>query len=411
MAAGASTTRRVLVAFDKFKGALTAREACDTAAGVLRRHRPDWEVDCAPLSDGGDGFCRILTDEAHGSFEPVLASGPLFHGAQPTRHVQAELGFVDVARLPLGARQRLRLHETAPARLAIVEMASVNGLSTISKEQRDVWCASSYGTGELLRVASQRGAQAVLLGVGGSATSDLGLGALCALGLRFETAAGVELRPPLPALWPRVARVRGEVASELLPLRIACDVHNPLLGPNGAASVYGPQKGLKAEDWPRFDREALRMAELVCGQLGLELALTEVPGSGAAGGIAFGLMAAAHARLVPGFPLVSDWLDLDARLARANCVLTGEGRFDASSWAGKGPGALVESASRLGRRCVVFAGSVATEPPAAECQVIAISPAALPLDAALVDTQRNLARAVESWLDGVDLRSGGVEVN
>src|SRR5688572_23743369 len=146
--------------------------------------------------------------------------------------------------LPRGARQRLRLNDNL-SRLAIVEMASVNGLSTLSTEQRDVWHASSYGTGELLLAAGQQGAQAVLLGVGGSATSDLGLGALCALGLRFETASGVELRPPLPALWPRVTRLRGALASELPPLRIACDVNNPLLGPNGAASVYGPQKGLK----------------------------------------------------------------------------------------------------------------------------------------------------------------------
>jgi glycerate kinase len=397
----ASTTRRVLIAFDKFKGALTAREACDTAAEVIRQQHPDWQLDCAPLSDGGDGFCRILTEAAHGNSEPVLASGPLFEGTEPTRHVQAEIGLVDVARLPRGARQLLRLNDDA-VRLAIVEMASVNGLSTIATERRDVWCASSYGTGELLHAASQRGAQAVLLGVGGSATSDLGLGALCALGLRFETAAGMELRPPVPAHWPRVARVRGALGSELLPLRIACDVNNPLLGPNGAASVYGPQKGMKAEDWPRFDREALRMAELLCEQLGLELALTQVPGSGAAGGIAFGLMAAARAELVAGFPLVSHWLDLDARLAQADCVLTGEGRFDASSWAGKGPGALAESASRLGRRCVVFAGSVATEPREPGCEVMAISPPDLPLHAALGNTQQNLARAVESWLDGVD---------
>ena len=403
MAAATSTPRRILIAFDKLKGALTAREACDTAADVLRQHRPSWELDCAPLTDGGDGFCRILTAAAHGRFEQVLASGPLFEGTRPTRHVQAELGFVDIARLPLGARQRLRLSERDTARLAIVEMASVNGLSTLSMEQRDVWCASSYGTGELLRVASQSDAQALLLGVGGSATSDLGLGALCALGLRFETAYGAELRPPLPALWPRVTRVRGALASELLPLRIACDVNNPLLGPNGAASVYGPQKGLKAEDWRRFDREALRMAELLCEHFGVDLALADLPGSGAAGGIAFGLVAAAHAELVPGFPLVSDWLDLEARLARADCVLTGEGRFDASSWSGKGPGALARGASRLGRPCVVFAGSVTAEPHAGECRAIAISPPELPLDAALASTRQNLALAVKRWLEEVEL--------
>jgi glycerate kinase len=276
--------RRILIAFDKFKGALSAAAACEVVAEVLRRCRPNWQLDCAPLSDGGDGFCHILGDAARGSFERVAASGPLFDDAGSAPRVSAEIARVELARLSPAARQRLALGAAAPERLAIVEMASVNGLSLIPEPQRDVWRASSYGTGELLLAASRLPVAAVLLGVGGSATSDLGLGALCALGLRFEDAAGVELRPPLPALWSRIQRVRGAVSSELLPILIACDVKNPLLGPSGAAAVYGPQKGLKPEDLFGHEREAARLARLLCQALGVDAALTDTPGAGAAGG-------------------------------------------------------------------------------------------------------------------------------
>src|SRR5690606_9148300 len=130
-------------------------------------------------------------------------------------------------------------------------------------------------------------------------------------------------------------------------------------GPRGAAAIYGPQKGLARPDIARFDAGAARMAALLCGQLAVDPAIADVPGAGAAGGIGFALMAAAGARLVPGFELVADVLALDERLRRADCVITGEGRFDASSLMGKGPGALVMRARRLGRRCAVFAGAIA----------------------------------------------------
>jgi glycerate kinase len=308
---------------------------------------------------------------------------------------------VELARLSLAVRQRLALGSSVPTSLAIVEMASVNGLSLLSTPQPDVRRASSYGTGELLLAASRLPVAAVLLGVGGSATSDLGLGALCALGLRFEDAAGLELRPPLPADWSRIARVRGVVSSALRPILIACDVTNPLLGPSGAAAVYGPQKGLKPEDLPGHEREAARLARLVCQALGVDVALSETPGAGAAGGIAFGLLAAARARLLPGFELVSEWLDLDERLARAAIVITGEGRFDASSWAGKGPGAIIEKARRLGVPSVLFAGAVSAAANAPDFSAIAISPPDMPISQALARTSEQLARAVERWLDGI----------
>ncbi len=391
---------RVLIAFDKFKGALSAPEACQHAAAVLRRARPSWQLDLAPLADGGDGFCSILTEAAGGVRTEQRASGALFSGSVPARWQLAPIGWVELARLPAAARTRLALPPSA-ARLAILEMAAINGLAQVPAEQRDVWRASTRGTGELLAAAAAQGADALLLGVGGSATSDLGLGALSALGLRCESAGG-EALTPLPESWPQIARVAGKVRA-LPPLRIACDVRNPLLGPQGAAAIYGPQKGLGAAELCRFEAQAERLARLLCAHAGADPARIQEPGAGAAGGIAFGLAVAAGARLVAGFPLVAEWLDLERRRAQADWVLTGEGCFDATSLAGKGPGALLHGA---GARCAVFAGSVALS--AAEraslpggTPLIAISPAGQPLEQALPATARQLERALEQWLDRV----------
>ena len=182
--------------------------------------------------------------------------------------------------------------------------------------------------------------------------------------------------------------------ADLPPLRIACDVANPLLGPNGAAAIYGPQKGLRPADLRRLDNEAARLALLLCTHSAKPDALMDVPGAGAAGGISFGLMAAASAQLISGFDLVSAWLDLDSRLAAADLVLTGEGRFDASSLSGKGPGALAARAAALGKPVHVFAGAI-TAAPVPGLALHAITPPGTPLPAALRAAATNLTATVD----------------
>jgi glycerate 2-kinase len=392
---------RVLIALDKFKGALGAPEACAVVADVLRSERPGWELDLAPLADGGDGFCRILTAAAGGVLESVPASGTLFSEAGPLERKAVEIGWVELARLPARARALLEFGRSA-GRLAIIELAACNGLAQLPPAERDVWRSSTRGTGELIQSAALAGADALLLGIGGSATSDLGLGALSALGLRFENRAGVALDPPLPCAWPEVVSIRGR-ALGLPPLRIACDVQNPLFGPKGAAAVYGPQKGLSREQLPRFEAEAQRLARLLCEHAGQTVELLQAPGAGAAGGIAFGLAAAAGARWVAGFELVEEWLELAERIGRADLVISGEGRFDATSLAGKGPGALARSAARAGRPCAIFAGAVELADSVRQAlpsrlELLAISPTKLPLEPLLAATSANLARTVRSWL-------------
>ena len=388
---------RVLLAFDKFKDSLTAPAACEAAARALRATHPAWSLDLCPLADGGEGFCEILTRAAGGVVESHTVTGP--RGA-PTA---ATLGFVALEKIPAAARALLGIEnpkskiQNSAARVAIIEMASASGLALLAQDHRDPWQTSTTGTGELMRLAGARGVAAILLGVGGSATHDLGLGALAALGLKFEDCGGSAIVPPIPALWPGVVRVSGAVPP-LPPVRIACDVNNPLTGPRGAAATYGPQKGLRAADLTRRDSESARLAPLLCAHSGKPAALMDTPGAGAAGGISFGLMVAAGAHLVPGTDLVSAWLDVEAKLAAADLVITGEGRFDDSSLQGKGPGAIAARALALGKKVHVFAGRATVAHPPANLALHSITPVGVPLDRALRETAEFLEKSVRQYL-------------
>jgi glycerate kinase len=372
---------RVLLAFDKFKDALSATDACAVAARALRAKHPAWQLDLCPLTDGGEGFCETLCRGPEARVESVRVHGPREDA------VSAPVGFVAAHALPAAARQRLAPNGT----LAVAGLASASGYELLPAAQRDPWHTTTYGTGELLAFATQAKADAILLGVGGSATNDLGLGALAALGFRFLDAAGAAIAVPTPAIWERITRIDRAAALTLPPIRIACDVTNPLLGPRGATATFGPQKGLRPEDLPRLEAQAARLAALLCTACGRPLTLADTPGTGAAGGMPFGLVVAYGAKLVPGFDLVSDWLNLPARLAAADLILTGEGRFDATSLGGKGPGSLVTQARHLGKTAHVFAGSLGLP---ADDHLHAITPAGLPLGEALPRTAEFLAAAV-----------------
>lgn len=381
---------RVLVALDKFKEALSAPAACAAAASGLRERHPDWELDLCPLADGGDGFVAALVGEKSSALRVASVAGPLGDKAEAT------WALVPEDKIPAAARDRLR-----PPRgsLAVIEMATCSGLALVAPGRRDVLRATSRGVGELLRAAALAGAGGVLLGVGGSATNDLGLGALSALGW---TALDADGRPvdPVPAAWPRIARLAPPPADapRTPPIWIACDVANPLCGPDGATFTYGPQKGLAAADAPRLDAEMRRLADLLAKAAGVDAAIRDTPGAGAAGGIAGGLMAAAGARLVGGFELVADWLDIEARVRRADLVVTGEGAFDATSLRGKGPGAIARLALAMKKTAMVFAGRIEAVSPPAGLSLLRITPDGMPRAEALAATARLLAEAARRTL-------------
>jgi glycerate kinase len=383
---------RVLVAFDKFKDSIAAARACSVAAEAVASARGGWVLDECPLCDGGEGFAEILTRGAEGTLRRIDVTGP--RGAP----VSASFGIVSADRIPDAARSMLGAAAAPGASVAVMEMAAASGLALLAPEMRDLRRASSLGTGQMLVAAASTGVRALLLGVGGSATHDLGLGALAALGIRYAGAGGGAIESLVPADWPLLREISGSVPAGFPPVLIACDVENPLLGKNGALAVYGRQKGLRPEDAGDLERETGRVAAAVCRYFGRPGELAEMPGAGAAGGIAFGLMAAANARLLPGFDLVASWLDLDDRLSAADMVITGEGRFDESSLNGKGPGTVVRRALAQGKLVHVFAGQIALDRKIPGLITHEISPRGMPLADALAAAPGLLSEAVRNAL-------------
>ncbi|KFA93088.1 glycerate kinase [Archangium violaceum] len=322
---------RWLVAPQEFKGTLTAAEAAAALAEGLRRGAPGVELDVAPLADGGPGTVDALLAGVGGERVTCTVPGPL--GAP----VRATYGLLD------------------SGRTAVIEMAAASGLTLLAPGERDPRRASTEGTGELMRAALERGCERLILGLGGSATNDGGTGALMALGFRFLDARGAPL-PPGGAALKRLARVDTSGQHPRLSkveLLVATDVTAPLLGPDGASYLFGPQKGADEAAVAELESALARLAEVVAP------GLAQTPGAGAAGGFGYGLLALAGGKVVSGYELVARTLRLSERLAAAQAVLTGEGRFDRQTALGKGPGSLAKEARALGKHTVMFAGAIA----------------------------------------------------
>jgi glycerate kinase len=384
---------RILLAFDKFKDALTAREACQVAAQAIASVQPDWEIDTAPLADGGDGFCDTLTGVAQGDFHSAKVTDPL------GKTTQATYGIVSKDRLQESAQKLLNLADST-RNIAVIEMAESSGIALTPIRNRSPWIATSAGLGDTIAAAVKRGAQAAVIGLGGSATHDLALGALQRLGFRFRDANTREIVDPLiPNLWPQVTSI--DTAQTRLPegfeMRLACDVENPLLGAQGAAAVFGPQKGLETDRFNEMESATRRLATMLCESSGKSFESMDAPGAGAAGGAAFGLKTGLGATIVSGYELVKAWIGLEPKFNSAECIVTGEGRFDASSLQGKGPGALALETLAARKRLAVFAGSLGRlDPnPFAEDSLKAISPPNMPLEQALPATRENLTKALQ----------------
>jgi glycerate 2-kinase len=354
---------KVVLAFDSFKGSLSAPDACALAQVALRAARPEIEAVVKPMADGGEGTAQAVMAARGGEWVPVTATGPL-----PRQRVQA--GFVWFAE----------------ERRALVEMAAASGLTLLGAGERNPLLTTTGGTGELIRAALERGARHLWLAVGGSATTDGGVGAAMALGWTFLDAAGRPVGPGGAEL-ERIARlvppVRDWPAVEVL-----CDVDNPLCGEHGAARVYGPQKGATPEMVARLDAGLRHLGELVGAQLGVDI--LALPGAGAAGGLAGGAVAFMGARLISGIETLIRIGGLDRAVAGADWVITGEGAFDAQSLRGKAVSGIAGLARRSGARVAVIAGSVRVAP--AEWRRHGIA-AALALQAPGMSVDEAVARA------------------
>lgn len=393
----------ILIAFDKFKGALDARSACEIARETLARKYPAASIETAPLTDGGEGFASILAGVLGGELHTVAVPGPLF---EP---VDAHFALVDGQALPKAAWPRLNLPpHLADGKIGIVEMASASGFECLSESERNPWQTTTFGTGLLMKEAVRAGARAIILGIGGSATNDCGAGALEALGVCYYDRELQPVTKVVPDTFRRINTLgsTSHLLDKFPPVRIACDVTNPLLGENGATRVFGPQKGLRPEDADRMERAVQKMGRRILGLFGRNPVdwdkLMAEPGSGAAGGIGFALRhALPDSEFVEGFPLVADLLDLPERVRQSRLILSGEGRLDDSSLAGKGPVALLRLAEPT-HRVILLVGSgnpatikqLASAHPNLETHVI--SDPDWPLEKALSETPASLRKALEN---------------
>ncbi|MEJ2704116.1 MAG: glycerate kinase, partial [Sedimentisphaerales bacterium] len=306
---------KIVIATDSFKGTLRAEEVCRIIAEVIRGALRDAEILQKPMADGGEGTAKAMLAATGGQWIPRTVMGPL-------EQMRVPAGF---ARLPDGA--------------TVVEMASASGLERLSPEQMDPIRATTYGTGELIQAAIEYGASKILLAVGGSATVDGGVGAATALGWRFldERGAPVPLGggglERIARIVPPASLLRPVDGGEPAAVEVLCDVDNPLCGEKGAARVYGPQKGATPEMVERLEAGLAHLARLVREQLGRDIA--NVPGAGAAGGLAAGAIAFMNATLVSGIETMMAHSDLRRELESADWVITGEGCFDRQSLSGK----------------------------------------------------------------------------
>lgn len=331
---------RIAIAPDSFKGNLTAGEAAACIAAGLKRALVGIQYVSIPMADGGEGTVAAL----------VEATG----GRYLTRRVQD----------PLGRGCDAVFGITGDGQTAVIEMAAASGLTLLKPAERNPLRADTYGTGELIRQALELGVRRILIGLGGSATCDGGMGLAKALGVRFLDADGRAIGRGGGAL-ARLARIdmrRLDPRLAAVEVEVACDVDNPLIGPRGAARVYGPQKGATPAAVETLDAGLANLAECVARDV--HTSIRDIPGSGAAGGLGGGLLAFARATLRPGVDIVIDAVQLERRLRGCALVITGEGRMDYQTACGKTPTGVAKTAKRLGLPVIAICGSLGENPQA-----------------------------------------------
>jgi len=322
---------KVLIVPDKFKSTLSAGAAARAIARGWRRSRPRDRLELLPMSDGGDGFGEVLGGLLRGRVQRVRT--------------------VDAAHRPCSARWWWE----PKSRTAILESALAIGLAGLPPGRFHPFKLDTFGLGTLVRAAAEKGARRCLVGIGGSATNDAGFGLARALGWEFLDGEGA-----LIERWTELGRLRRIVSPPrcrwFKAFSVAVDVVNPLLGPQGATRIYGPQKGLRVEEFGRAEHCLRRLAQVVGRQFGAGFG--SGPGAGAAGGLGFGLRVFLGARLEPGFELFARQAELDRRLRTVDLAITGEGSIDRSTLMGKGAGQIAARCRKLGIPCLALAGQV-----------------------------------------------------
>jgi glycerate kinase len=376
MSWGRENMPRIVIAMDSFKGSLTAAQACAAVTRGILRERPDVEIIERPMADGGEGTTRTLIAAVGGEWVDEKVMGPL-----PNMKIDAGYAWLPTA-----------------ASGALVEMAQASGLALLTEDRLDPLQTTTYGTGELLRAAVERGAKRLWLAVGGSATVDGGVGAAMALGWKFCDREGASIGHGGGEL-KRIESIVPPTPFDLPPVEVLCDVDNPLCGELGVAAVYGPQKGATPEMVERLEAGLAHLADVVERDLGRQI--RDLPGAGAAGGLAAGAVVFLNATLVSGIEAVIEASGLDEDLVSADWVVTGEGRLDGQSLYGKVVSGISDLARKCGTEVAVLAGSVKLPPENVSVSGInaieAARPEGMPLETALAEAEPLLTAAARRF--------------
>ncbi len=328
---------KIVIAPDSFKGSLTSIQATQAIANAFEKVSLNFEIVKIPVSDGGEGFVDSIQFSIGGEMIETIVSGPL-----PGQKVKAKF---------------LMKGETA-----IIEMASASGLTLVPKNKRNPKITTTYGVGELIKKAIELGAREIIIGVGGSATNDGGTGMASALGYKFFDEKGKKLKQGGINLLKLKKIDDSEVDDKIknVKFRVAVDVLNPLCGPEGASFTYATQKGASKNDLPKLDKALKRLAEVVKEKYNIDI--ENLPGAGAAGGLAGGLVAFCNAKIERGISLFLDLVPFDEKIKNANLIITGEGKIDSQVKYGKALKGIVERASKQNIPVIAIVGRVEGEP-------------------------------------------------
>lgn len=325
---------KAIIAIDSFKGCLTSEEAGSAVMEGIKTIFPDCETLLFPIADGGEGMLDILTSATKGKYRTLPAHGPLMELVQERYGISGD------------------------GQTALIEMAAVSGLPLVPEDKRNPMLTTTYGTGELILDALEQGCRHFIVGIGGSATNDAGLGMLQALGFRFLDKRG-NLLGTGGRIMSQVASIDTSAVHPALKearFTIACDVRNPFCGSDGAAYVFASQKGADAKMVKELDTGMQALSRVILSTTGKDI--SDIPGAGAAGGMGGGFLAFLNAELKPGIRLMLDVLDFGKRITGADLIFTGEGRADRQTVMGKVPSGILEEARKQNIPVIVLAGSI-----------------------------------------------------
>lgn len=401
---------KAVVAIDSFKGSLSSMEAGRAAEEGIKRVYPTATVVVKPLADGGEGTTEVLIDGLSGTKEEIIVTGPMgdpvvaYYGTAVRNMMISDSGN-DINYEPVSPEGSRRKEDAEPRgeRICFMEMACASGITLVRDEERNPLKATTFGLGEMILHAVKDSIKDFIIGIGGSATNDGGLGMLKALGVRFLDRDGNEVWEGANALGQITEIDVSQMAPELsnCRFRVACDVTNPLCGENGATYIYGPQKGISEEQKEPVDKAMRHYGKKVLETFHKDESFMDEPGAGAAGGLGFAFLTFLNAELIPGVSLLLDVTAIEEELRNADIVLTGEGQLDGQTAMGKAPVGVATLAKKHGKKVLAFSGSITEDAKAChEAGIDAYFPiirGVCSLDEAMnrESAKRNMADAVE----------------